>query len=194
MDLIYIYAAAGFALGFGVAGFVFRSKPKPAAPVVTSSSAESIPSHTTQPAPLPMQVPLPVAAPQKPEAPHASGLFFLSMLQREGRFVDFVQEDIAQYTDEQVGAAARLVHEGCRKIVRQYLALEPVLPQEEGAAVDVPKGFDAERIRLTGNVQGDAPFKGSLKHHGWVAKEVKLPNPPGTLDLKILAPAEVELS
>ena len=186
MDLIYIYAAAGFALGFVVAGLVFRSKPKPAAPVVTSSSTETIPSQATQPAPLP--------APPKPEASHASGLFFLSMLQREGRFVDFIQEDIAQYTDEQVGAAARVVHEGCRKIVRQYLALEPVLPQEEGAPVDVPKGFDAERIRLTGNVQGEAPFKGSLKHHGWVAKEVKLPNPPGTLDLKILAPAEVELS
>jgi hypothetical protein len=181
MDLIYIYAAAGFTLGFGVAASVFRSKPKAAAPVVTSSSTEAIPSQTTPPAP-------------QPESPHASGLFFLSMLQREGRFVDFVQEDIAQFNDEQVGAAARVVHEGCRKIVRQYLALEPVLPQEEGAPVEVPKGFDAERIRLTGNVQGEAPFKGSLKHHGWVAKEVKLPNPPVALDLRILAPAEVELS
>src|SRR4051812_2683242 len=57
---------------------------------------------------------------------HASGLFILSMLQREGRLIDFLQEDVAAFSDSEVGAAARVVHEGCRKVVRQYLALEPV--------------------------------------------------------------------
>jgi hypothetical protein len=68
-----------------------------------------------------------------------------------------------------------------------------VLAQAEGDAVDVPAGFDAARIRLTGNVAGNPPFKGALKHHGWAAKDVKLPVPSQTIDPKILAPAEVEL-
>jgi hypothetical protein len=134
------------------------------------------------------------AAPLLPdENVHASGLFLLSMLQREGRFIDFIQEDVASFPDADVGAAARVVHEGCRKVVRQYLSIEPVLPQREGDPVEVPKGFDASRIRLTGNVAGQPPFKGALKHHGWAAKSVTLPPPPKALDPKILAPAEVEL-
>ncbi|MBI3185078.1 MAG: DUF2760 domain-containing protein [Myxococcales bacterium] len=138
----------------------------------------------------------PAAKPQEevpPEKAHASGLFLLSMLQREGRLIDFLQEEIAGYSDAEVGAAARVVHEGCRKVVGQYLAIEPVLPEAEGASVTVAAGFDAQRIRLTGNVAGQPPFKGSLKHHGWAAREVKLPPPPAAIDPKILAPAEVEL-
>ena len=138
----------------------------------------------------------PVPAPDSPPAPekiHASGLFLLSMLQREGRFIDFLQEDVAGHPDDAVGAAARVVHAGCRKVVREYLSLQPVLTEQEGAAITVADGFDANRIRLTGNVAGQPPFRGSLKHHGWVAKEVRLPAPPVAMDLKIIAPAEVEL-
>lgn len=132
-------------------------------------------------------------APPAPERAHASGLFVLGLLQREGRLVDFLQEDVAGFSDAEVGAAARVVHEGCRKVLRQYVSLEPVLPQSEGAPVEVPVGFDAQRIRLTGNVAGAPPFKGSLKHHGWTASSVSLPAPPEALDPRILAPAEVEL-
>ncbi len=140
----------------------------------------------------PAAAPKPAAAP--PEKLHASGLFLLSMLQREGRLIDFLQEEVAPFSDAEVGAAARVVHEGCRKVVKQYLALEPVLKDSEGAAVNVPEGFDAQKIRLTGNVAGRPPFKGALKHHGWVTKDVRFPEVPPTLDPKILAPAEVELS
>jgi hypothetical protein len=135
---------------------------------------------------------LPRAAPP-PEQQHASGLFVLSMLQREGRLIDFLQEDVASYSDAEVGAAARVVHEGCRKVARQYLTLEPVLKEAEGETVKVPAGFDAARIRLTGNVAGSPPFSGAVKHHGWVATSVKLPDLPSAMDPKILAPAEVEL-
>ncbi len=128
-----------------------------------------------------------------PEQQHASGLFLLSMLQREGRLVDFLQEDVAGYSDEQIGAAARVVHDGCRKLMQQYLTLEPVLNDAEGASVQVPAGFDAQRIRLTGNVAGAPPFTGALKHHGWAITQVTLPTPPAAMDPKILAPAEVEL-
>lgn len=131
--------------------------------------------------------------PQSQEKVHASGLFLLSMLQREGRFIDFLQEEVASFSDAEVGAAARVVHAGCRKVVREYLSLQPVLAQPEGASVTIDPGFDANRIRLTGNVAGQPPFHGSLKHHGWVAQEVRLPQPPSALDLKVIAPAEVEL-
>ncbi len=143
--------------------------------------------------PAPVPAPVVVAAPPKPEEIQAAALFFLSILQREGRLIDFLQEDVATFSDADVGAAARVVHEGCRKVLKQYLPLEPVLRESEGASVTVPAGFDANRYRLTGNVTGTAPFKGSLKHHGWVASEVKLPPPPSSLDVKVIAPAEVEL-
>jgi hypothetical protein len=131
---------------------------------------------------------------QAPEREHASALVLLSMLQREGRLIDFLQENVAGFPDADVGAAARIVHEGCRKVVQQYLALRPVLPDAEGARVTVPAGFDAQRIRLTGNVAGQPPYAGSLKHHGWVTTEVKFPTVSPALDPRVLAPAEVELA
>lgn len=137
------------------------------------------------PAPKPVEIP--------PEKTHASGLAVLALLQREGRLVDFLQEDVASFSDEEIGAAARVVHAGSRKVLAQYLTLEPVLKDSEGAAVTVPAGFDAQRIRLTGNIAGQPPFKGSLKHHGWVATSVKLPAVSPSLDARIIAPAEVEL-
>lgn len=136
--------------------------------------------------------PRPVAEP--PEKTHRSALFLLSMLQREGRFVDFLQEEVAPFSDADVGAAARIVHEGCRKVVRQYLQIAPVRTEGEGASVTVPAGFDAQRIRLTGNVQGQPPFTGTLKHPGWEAKQVTLPPLPEAVDPKILAAAEIELA
>lgn len=149
-----------------------------------------------KPAPLPAPAVVKPVAPPKPapEKAHASGLFVFSLLQREGRLVDFLQEDIAGFSDAEVGAAARVVHEGCRKVVRQYLTLEPVLKESEGASVNVPTGFDAQRIRLTGNVAGQPPYNGALRHHGWVATALNLPDVPEALDARIIAPAEVELS
>jgi hypothetical protein len=149
-----------------------------------------LPAATKPEAPSPRPTPVAPA----PEKEHASGLFLLSLFQREGRLVDFLQEDVAAYPDADVGAVARVVHEGCRKVVHQYLSLEPVLPHAEGDAVNVPQGFDAQRIRLTGNVAGVPPWKGSLRHHGWVTKEVRIPDVPDALDPKVIAPAEVELA
>ena len=151
---------------------------------------------TTTPAlPKPEPKPEPKPAPAlPPEREHASALLLLSMLQREGRLVDFLQENVAGFPDADVGAAARIVHEGCRKVVKQYLERKPILPESEGASVTVPVGFDAQRIRLTGNVAGQPPYAGSLKHHGWVTTEVKFPTVSPALDPRVLAPAEVELS
>ena len=129
-----------------------------------------------------------------PERVHASGLFVLAMLQREGRFIDFLQEDMAAFADADIGAAARVVQAGCRKVLAQCLTLEPVLKDAEGAAVTVPAGFDANRIRLTGNIAGQPPFRGSLKHHGWATTSVRFPASSDALDPRVLAAAEVELA
>lgn len=152
------------------------------------------------PLPSPALPPPPEAPRLPPPAPaltaeqrHAAGLFLLGILQREGRLLDFLNEDIAGFADADVGAAARLVHEGCRKALSQYVPLAPVVKDAEGAAIEVPRGFDANRYRLTGNVTGEGPWRGSLKHHGWVATSVALPEVPTTVDVKVLAPAEVEL-
>lgn len=148
--------------------------------------------------PAPAQPPAAPAAPPvppalTPERQHGAALFLLGLFQREGRLLDFLQEDIASFSDADVGAAARLVHEGCRKTMSQYVPITAVVKETEGAAMEIPQGFDANRFRLTGNVAGSGPWKGSLKHHGWVATKVLLPDVPTTVDVKVLAPAEVEL-
>lgn len=117
----------------------------------------------------------------------------LAVLQREGRLVDFLQEDVSQYDDAQVGAAARGMHQGCRKALDEFFTLAPVMEGEEGGAVTVDEGFDASAIQLVGNIQGDPPFKGTLAHHGWRAEKVKLPDLPESMDAMIVAPAEVEV-
>ena len=128
-----------------------------------------------------------------PEKTHASGLAVLALLQREGRLIDFLREDVSSFSDAEIGAAARVVHAGSRRTLDQYLTLESVLQDAEGATVTVPAGFNAERIRLTGNVAGDPPFRGTLKHHGWVATSIRFPTLSPALDPRIIAPAEVEL-
>lgn len=134
--------------------------------------------------------PAPAVSPSRQQAP---ALALLSILQREGRLIDFLQEEVAPFSDEEVGAAARVVHAGCKRVVQQYLSLAPVMTEAEGSRVTVPHGFDAQRIRLTGNVAGQAPFAGALKHPGWVATDVRLPTVNEAMDPTVLAPAEVEL-
>ncbi|NOT56036.1 MAG: DUF2760 domain-containing protein [Deltaproteobacteria bacterium] len=134
----------------------------------------------------------PPPPPPKPTTDAAVQL--LGLLQREGRLVDFLREDIQSYEDEQVGAAVRAIHESCRQVLSEHLTLEPVLSGNEGDDVTVPKDFDPSAIRLTGNVSGEPPFRGTLRHSGWRATQVKLPSQPSGQDPKIVAPAEVEIS
>lgn len=131
--------------------------------------------------------------PTGPPKPSGEPLRFLGLLQREGRLLDFLLEDIQAYSDDQVGAAVRDIHRQCRNALKEHLVLEPVLPQPEESTVQVPAGFDPSAIRLTGNLTGQPPFQGSLKHHGWRVKEIKLAPPPEGQDQMVLMPAEVEL-
>jgi hypothetical protein len=140
----------------------------------------------------------PLLAPPVPEEkkpPRLSGepLRLLTLLQREGRLLDFLLEDISGAGDEQLGAGVRELHKKAQQVLREHLTLEPVLPQSEGATVEVPPGFDPSAVRLTGNVTGHPPFKGTLQHHGWRVKGYNLPAPPAGQDELVVAPAEVEL-
>jgi hypothetical protein len=125
---------------------------------------------------------------------HRDGaLALLALLQREGRLVDFLQEPLDGFSDADIGAAARDVHRGCRKVLEQHLSLEPVMPGSEEARVAVPKGFDPAEVRLIGEAHGEPPFRGTLRHHGWRVVDARFPALADGVDRAVLAPAEVEL-
>jgi hypothetical protein len=130
---------------------------------------------------------------KKPARLSPEPLRLLALLQREGRLLDFLLEDIQGAADEQVGAGVRELHRKAQAVVKEQLVLEPVLPQGEGETVEVPPSFDPSAIRLTGNVTGQPPFRGVLQHHGWRVKNYTLPTLPEGQDPFVLAPAEVEL-
>ena len=148
----------------------------------------------TAPAAAPQ--PASVSAPRQPPAPpsQAPALRLLAVLQQEGRLIDFLQENLDDYSDAQVGAAVRSIHAGCRKALSERITFERVLPDEDGSSVVVDAGFDPAAIRLIGNVTGTAPFRGTLAHGGWRAVKVSLPESPGNADAVIVAPAEVEIA
>jgi hypothetical protein len=129
-----------------------------------------------------------------PTATPVPALQLLSLLQREGRFVDFLEQDIASFADADVGAAARIVHDGCRKALRSHATIEPVRSEDEGASVLLAAGFAPDEVKLTGSVGGQPPYAGVLRHRGWRATRLDLPQVVGEHDAHVLAPAEVELS
>ena len=121
-------------------------------------------------------------------------LHLFSLMQREGRLMDFLNEDLDGYDDAQIGSAVRSIHAGCRQLVQEYLNPEPVLDQHEGAVVGVPVDFDPGAIKLTGNVVGEPPFNGILRHKGWQVGKMNLPTLSGSQNAEIIAPAEVEIT
>ncbi len=130
------------------------------------------------------------------QIPHASEIAIvqtLGLLQREGRLIDFLQEDIEPYDDAQIGAAVREVHRGCRAALKEVFGLSPVLEAAEGSQVEIEEDFDPTRIKLIGNIQGNPPFKGTLRHCGWKFTEVHLPEWTAKEKTDVLAPAEVEI-
>jgi len=117
----------------------------------------------------------------------------LGLLQRDGRLVDFLEEDVSPYADGQLGAAVRSIHTSCREVLERYIKLEPILASEEDQPVTLPVGFDPAAIKLVGNVTGEPPLRGLLRHRGWRVSEVTLPSLPHGSGRAIVAPAEVEI-
>ncbi len=120
-------------------------------------------------------------------------LMLLTLLQREGRLIDFLRESLDAYDDATVGVAFRSIHRDCRKVLDAHVKVEPVMPGQEDEAVSLPRGFDPAEVRVIGNALGDPPWKGVLVHHGWRVVEAKLPILAGEVDRHVIAPAEVKL-
>jgi hypothetical protein len=169
--------------------------PAPALPPVETKAPAAALPPTPAPAPVPTPAPVPAPAPAPaPEPPsRTAALQLLALLQREGRLVDFLEQDIVPFSDAEIGATVRVVHEGCRKALRAHAKIEPVMKEQEETTVTVPVGFNPAEVKLSGNVQGSAPYKGTLRHRGWRASELSLPTPVKGHDATVIAPAEVEL-
>ena len=119
----------------------------------------------------------------------------LALLQQKGRFLDFVMDDVTKYPDAQIGAAARVVHQGCSAVVREYFEIKPLHDGAEGTPLTLAKDYDAHRYRVIGRVKGEPPFSGRVLHRGWLTASVKLPERmDNRLGTDVIAPAEVELS
>lgn len=161
------------------------------------AEAKQRPAATPKPTPAPTPKPEPKPEPKRAEfvvAPEASAIQMLSILQRKGRLIDFLQEDLSAFDDAQIGAAVRNIHDGTRKALAEHVELAPVYDQPEGSQVTVEPGFDAYAVRLSGNVAGDPPFTGALRHRGWQVKRITLPEQAkDQVGSKIVAAAEVEV-
>ena len=150
----------------------------------------------------PQEAPPPAVAPVAAQPPppvanqaEAEVVAFVGLLQEKGRLVDFLMEDVALYDDKQVGAAARVVHDGCRQVLHEHFKITPISEAEEGSRIAVPAGYAADEYRLTGKISGEPPFTGTLLHKGWKTESVKLPRILKTSEksLPSIAPAQVEL-
>jgi hypothetical protein len=117
----------------------------------------------------------------------------LGLLQREGRLVDFLQQDIATFSDAQIGAASRVVHAGCRRALERIATLRHLRGETEGSEITLDLGFDPKAIKLVGNVQGEPPYHGTLRHAGWSLERFELEDVSEQASLDIVAQAEVEL-
>lgn len=172
----------GVVVVFAILWLTARAQLKAALQTADSQPVDAAP-RTEQPAePIKLQTTGPESA-----------LQLLSLLQHEGRFVDFLHEDLAGFSDAEIGAVARVVHEGSKKTLSTYFTIAPLRSEDEESQVSVEEGFDPASVRLTGNVVGQAPFTGTLIHRGWEVRSVNLPRLAEGHNTAIIAPAEVEL-
>jgi hypothetical protein len=140
----------------------------------------------------PAVAPKPVPPPPPSDAP---AIQILAILQRQGRLIDFLQEDLGLYDDTQIGAAVRSIHEGCKQALTEHVSLEPIYQEPEGSPVVLQPGFDTQSVRLLGNVVGNPPFRGELRHRGWRVTQLNLPQRvDGQTKDMVVAPAEVEVN
>jgi hypothetical protein len=178
VEVVLLFVVCG---GFGRLGLAWQAFRR-----VTSDPAFAEKVHTLLNPPPP--------EPPRPPKRDAAPLRLLALLQRgDGRFLDFVLEDISAAPDDTLGAGVRQLHATWQSVMKEHFTLEPVLPNREEETVTIPAGFDPSAIRLTGNVTGQPPFTGTLKHHGWKVKDYKLAAPPEGQDEFVMAPAEVDI-
>ena len=124
----------------------------------------------------------------------SDAVYTLTLLQREGRLVDFLLEEISSYTDAQVGAAVRQIHDNCRNVLQDNFGIEAIRPEPEGATVQVSEALDPQQVRLIGNASATPPFSGALRHPGWKVTRVDFPERHSKRDPAVVRPAEIEVT
>jgi hypothetical protein len=177
---------------FAARAFAARTAPEQLPPASTPAPPTStpLPEHEA-----PKSIRSVSKASEKLPAPPPPdpALQLLALLQRDGRFIDFLEQEIGTFPDVEIGAVARVVHEGCRKALHAHATITPIRTEEEGATVTLPEGYSPSLVKLSGKVQGAAPYKGVLRHRGWRATDLVLPVPVKGHDSTVIAAAEVEL-
>jgi hypothetical protein len=186
LALILITLLLAMVIGLSRGRKKMAMPPAPAPEPVVKVVEKIVEVEKIVPAPAPEPVILKEATPD-------AALQLLGLLQSQARFIDFIKEDIAAFSDADIGVAARVVHEGCNKAINEHFTLAPVRNEQEGGKISLPKGFDAASVRLTGNIVGEAPFTGTLVHKGWQVTSIRLPKLTQGHNASIVAPAEVEL-
>lgn len=163
--------------------------------VAAAPKREPAPKAAPKPEPI-KEVPKPAVDTGKllTQGAKTGAIQMLAILQRQGRLVDFLQEDLSAFADDQIGAAVRSVHDGCKQALAQHVKLEPIYDEAEGSRITVQPGFDPEAVRLSGNVVGEPPFTGELQHRGWRVATIDLPKRMNEEEtLPVVAAAEVEV-
>jgi uncharacterized membrane protein YtjA (UPF0391 family) len=181
-------AAIAFVLALLILALSFFSGKRKAEVVAQTPPAEAPPAES----PAIIQPPSP--PPPAENKAQAEIVAFFALLQEKGRLVDFLMEDLAAYQDAEIGAAARVVHEGCKRVLQEHFKIHAISQAEEGSQITVPAGFAVDEYRLVGKLSGDPPFTGKLVHKGWKTDAVKLPRIVDASRLPAIAPAEVELA
>ncbi|WP_020561601.1 DUF2760 domain-containing protein [Methylosarcina fibrata] len=186
LALMLIIVLLAMVIGLSRSRKKAAAMPVPAPEPVVKVVEKIVEVEKLVPAPAPEPVILKEATPD-------AALQLLGLLQSQARFIDFIKEDLAGFSDADIGIAARVVHEGCNKTINEHFTLAPVRTEQEGGKISLPKGFDAASVRLTGNIVGEPPFTGTLVHKGWQVTSVRLPKLTQGHNASIIAPAEVEL-
>jgi hypothetical protein len=170
-----------------------RASP-PASATPASGAAEKAPAQPA--APRPSATAAPTATPVPAAGAGGDALILLSLLQERGRFLDFVAEDISAYSDAQVAAASRVVHQGCKAVINECLALAPAHAGAEGDRITVDPAADPNRYRLQGRLAQQPPYSGVVVHRGWKTTRLALPRHTRPIDPageNIVAPVDVDV-
>ena len=143
----------------------------------------------------PVKAPAMPPVEKKAPAEGQEALMLLGLLQEKGRFMDFLMDDVTAYSDAQVGAAARVVHQGCRGVIKEVFSPEPVSTSPEGDKLTLEADYPRPAYRLSGSVTGEPPYHGVLRHKGWKAQHVNLPRKVTATEdtVLVIAPASVEV-
>jgi len=189
LDILH-YSLAGFALLLLLLVIILAVKKGSGG---VADGEDSIEPSQLQSEQAQQQNPTQEKPPQFNETSGDSALQLLALLQQEARFIDFLEEDAQTFSDAEVGAAARVVHDGARKILHENFSIRPVRSEEEGTQITLESGFNNQEMRLSGNVVGEAPFTGQLIHRGWRVSQVNLPRVNPEHELSLVAPAELEI-